>query len=136
MTPEPTPVSGMIPLDVSTLPLTVMRTTAGLALAATLIVADDSSMVTGWLLAPTFVTVGVLDTGAGRSSAPVALRATSVPPDASTADRIAAPRTVPRPLRPLRVPLTVPWVTGAGETASAGSYQRSGVGGVGWAGSS
>ncbi len=129
MTPEPTPVSGMIPLDVSTLPLTLMRTTAGLAFAATLIVADDSSIVTGWLLAPTVVVVGVVDTGAGRSSAPVALSATSVPPDASTADRSAAPKTVPSPLRPDFVPVTAPCVTGVGDTLAAGSYQRSGVGG-------
>jgi hypothetical protein len=47
MTPEPTPVSGMIPFEVSTLPLTSMRTTAGLAFAATLMVAEDSSIVTG-----------------------------------------------------------------------------------------
>src|SRR5688572_29609261 len=106
MTPEPTPVSGMIPLDVSTPPLTVIRTTAGLAFAATLIVADDSSIVTGWLLAPTFVAFGVVETAAGRSSAPVALRATSVPPDASTADRSAAARTVPRPPRPALEPVT------------------------------
>ena len=70
MTPEPTPVSGMMPVDVSTLPPTVIRTTAGLAFAATLIVADDSSIVTGWLLAPTVVTVGVDATAAGRSKAP------------------------------------------------------------------
>ena len=36
------------------LPVTVIRTTAGLTLAATAMVAEDSSIVTGWT-APTFV---------------------------------------------------------------------------------
>ena len=57
ITPEPTPVSGMIPVEVSTLPLVVIRTTAGLTAAATSIVAEDSSIVTGWLFAPTVVPV-------------------------------------------------------------------------------
>jgi hypothetical protein len=47
MTPEPTPVSGMTPWFGVDWLLTVMRTTAGLTLAATAIVADDSSIVTG-----------------------------------------------------------------------------------------
>jgi len=47
MTPEPTPFSGITPRLVSTLPVVVMRTTAGLTFPATSIVADDSSMVTG-----------------------------------------------------------------------------------------
>src|SRR5262245_13810936 len=99
MIPEPTPVDGMIPLDVSTLPLVVILTTAGLALAATSIVADDSSMVTGWLLAPTVVPTGPLATAVGWSNAPDASSARTVPPDARMADRRAAPSTVPVPER-------------------------------------
>src|SRR5919107_2066982 len=99
MTPEPTPVAGIWPKSGSSLPLVVIRTTAGLALAATSIVADDSSIVTGWR-ADTGVPVAGLEAGwLGRSKAPVALRGGTVPPDASTADSRAAPRTVPRPPR-------------------------------------
>src|SRR4029453_11303395 len=130
MRPDPTPVSGMMPCEVSTLPLTVMRTTAGLALAATSIVADDSSMVTGWLVAPTVVPVGEVAVAAtGFSSAPEAVSAATVPPDARTAARSAAPRTVPTP-RPDRELDTELWVTGVAGTVPAGSYHRSGVGDV------
>ena len=87
MTPDPTPVSGMTPLlPAFAVPVTVMRTTAGLTLAATAIVADDSSMATGWTV-PTLVACGALaEAGAGRSSAPTADSAATVPTDASTAD--------------------------------------------------
>jgi len=108
------------------LPLTVIRTTAGLAFAATSIVALDSSIVTGWLLAPTVVPVGVTAVAAGRSKAPDAFSATTVPPEARTAARSAAPRTVPVP-RPTREPWTAGSWTGAAGTVAAGSYQRSGV---------
>jgi hypothetical protein len=56
----------MTPRLVSTLALTVMRTTAGLTLAATAIVADDSSMVTGWVV-PTFVPLGAVVAAAGAA---------------------------------------------------------------------
>src|SRR4051812_50185592 len=103
MTPEPTPVSGMTPWLVSTWLLTVMRTTAGLTLDATAIVADDSSIVTGWV-DPTVWPAGVVDeAGADRSSAPVAPSAKTVPPEARIADRTAAAPTVPPgPRGPLR----------------------------------
>ncbi len=128
MTPDPTPVAGMTPLLPESLaPVTVIRTTAGLTLAATAIVADDSSMVTGWVEP---VLVAWLDAGAGaigRSSAPAAPSARTVPPEASTADSTAAARIVPpRPPRP--PPLVV--VAAAGVWLAAGSYQRSGVTGV------
>ena len=58
MTPEPTPVSGMTPALPALLePVTVIRTTAGLTLAATAMVADDSLMATGWTV-PTLVAWG------------------------------------------------------------------------------
>ena len=106
-------------------------TTAGLAFDATAIVADDSSIVTGWLLAPTVVPVVLVEVGVVSSSAPVALSAKTVPPDARTADSRAAPTTVPTPDRPDLVEVTGVDATGAAGIVAAGSYQRSGVG---WAG--
>src|SRR5688572_21281585 len=133
MTPDPTPVSGMIPLLGSALPETVMRTTAGLTFDATSMVADCSSMVTGWL-ALTFVPLFATGAAAGRSSTPVAESAATVPPEARIADRAAA-RTMepvePRPARPAVVlVLAEVAATGVGDAADVpgpGSYQRSGV---------
>src|SRR6478735_309741 len=127
MTPDPTPVSGITPLlPAFAVPVTVMRTTAGLTLAATAIVADDSSMVTGWTV-PTFVACGALaEAGAGRSSTPTADSAATVPTDASTAERTDASTNEP-PLPPERFGVSTGAVDGV---AGAGSYQRSGVTGV------
>ena len=123
MTPEPTPVSGMTPRSPEfALPVTVMRTTAGLTLAATAMVADDSSMVTGWVV-PTLCPVTTEAAGAGWSKAPLALRATTVPPEARIADRRAAARTGPIEFR-FRATVGA---TGAAAAGAAGSYQRSGV---------
>src|SRR6476659_10052991 len=116
----------MIPLDVSTLPFEVLRTTAGLTAAATSIVADDSSMVTGWLFAPTVVPVAAVGVATGRSRTPVALSASTVPPEARTADSSAALKTVPIPPRRRVAGWTLALVTGAAATEAAGSYQRSG----------
>jgi len=71
MTPEPTPVAGMTPrLPELVVPVTVIRTTAGLTFDATAMVADDSSMATGWTPA-TLVAWGAESDGAtGRSRAP------------------------------------------------------------------
>ena len=52
-------------LPVLAAPVTVIRTTAGLTLAATAIVADDSSMVTGWM-APALVGLAASVDGGGR----------------------------------------------------------------------
>src|SRR4029079_3369150 len=126
MTPEPTPVSGITPrLPASVEPLTVIRTTAGLTLAATLIVADDSSIVTG-RGAPTLVPCAVTWFVTTRLRAPVALRPSTVPPAASTAESKATATSdpAPEPRRRGGVGFTG-WVTGAG------SYQRSGVGATG-----
>src|SRR6478752_1559942 len=130
MTPEPTPVSGMTPLLPSlVVPVTVIRTTAGLTFEATAIVADCSSIETGWR-APTLVPwATAADVGAaGRSRAPAALNARTVPPDASTADRsAAASRELP--------PVLLRGGTGtalAGTGVAAGSYHRSGVTGGVW----
>src|SRR5258705_10076036 len=102
MTPDPTPVGGMTPkLPVSDRPVTVIRTTAGLTADATAIVADDSSMATGWT-APALLPAGDVATAAGRSSAPTAPSARTVPPDARTAFRRVAATCVPLPLRPRR----------------------------------
>src|SRR3954468_15820947 len=126
MTPDPTPVSGITPLfPTFAVPVTVIRTTAGLTLEATAIVADDSSIATGWTV-PTLVAWGALAAeGEGRSSAPTADRAATVPTDASTADRRQASTSEP----PRRERFGA--VTGAvEELLGAGSYQRSGVTGV------
>ena len=95
ITPEPTPVGGMTPrLPVSVAPVTRILTTAGLTLVATAMVADDSSMATGWR-APALVDCGDVTTAAGRSRAPAALSARTVPPEARTADRRAAASNAP-----------------------------------------
>src|SRR6266540_3408447 len=124
MTPEPTPVSGMTPrLPASVEPLTVIRTTAGLTLAATSIVAEDSSMITGWgapVVVP-WAAIGVEEIG--RSNAPLALSARTVPPDASTADNTATATIEPAP-----EPRRRGAVGETGSVTGAGSYQRSGVG--------
>ncbi len=112
------------------LPVTVIRTTAGLTLAATAIVADDSSMATGWVV-PAFVAGGTLVlVTAGRSSAPVAPRARTVPPDARTAD--SSETAMSEPPRPRDRPVSGAGLAAVvGTAAGAGSYQRSGVtGGV------
>src|SRR6187402_2794251 len=132
MTPEPTPVSGMAPDASGVVPPTVIRTTAGLTLAATSMVAEDSSMVTG-LVVPTLLPWPVVGMKAPpRSSAPLAPRTRTVPPAARTADRSETARIEPIPVC-LRVvpPLDgVTAATGAG-VAGAGSNQRSGVVGAG-----
>src|SRR5688572_18987629 len=120
----------MMPLDVSTPPPIVIRTTAGLTAAATSIVAEFSLIGPGWLLAPTVVPVGPAGSTVARSSAPVARRARTVPLEASTADRSAAAKSVPIPrrpdvLEPLDAGLT--GVVGTDPARAAGSYQRSGV---------
>src|SRR5688572_4959451 len=117
----------MIPFDVSTLAPVVIRTTAGLTAAATSMVAEFSSMVRGWLLAPTVVPVGPTCTVAGRSSAPVARSARTVPPEARTAARTDASRSVPmppRPDRPVSLPAGRTGVVGTDPATAAGSYQR------------
>src|SRR5690349_20833567 len=130
MTPEPTPVAGMIPVDVSTSLFVVMRTTPGLAADATSMVAEDSSIVTGWLFAATVEPVGEVAGRTVRLSAPLAVSAATVPPEARTAARSAAPTIVPVPPR-LVAGLTAAVATGAVAAAEAGSYQRSGVGATG-----
>src|SRR3954454_18064425 len=96
MIPEPTPVVGMVsPIASVLVPSTVIRTTAGVTLAATSMIADDSSSVTG-CLAPSVVPVVVAaGSVAWRSSAPDAFRARNVPPDPRTPARIAARMTCP-----------------------------------------
>src|SRR5437660_12304329 len=87
MTPEPTPVCGIVsPSPLVFVPSAVIRTTAGLTFAATSMIADDSSSVTGWR-APTVVLLdGTVPTGVvARLSAPDASRARKVPPDARVA---------------------------------------------------
>src|SRR3982751_6574792 len=97
MTPEPIPVWGIVlPSSFVFLPSAVIRTTAGLTLAATSMIADDSSSVTG-CRAPIAVAFEA-DAPAGvvvRLSAPDASRARNVPPEARTAPRIAARSTWP-----------------------------------------
>src|SRR5918993_4285823 len=124
MTPDPTPVGGMTPrLPVSEAPVTRIFTTAGLTVDATAIVADDSSRATGWT-APALDAWGEVAAAVGRSRAPAALSARTVPPDARTAERSVAAMSEPVP-RPSRRPAAVAGAVGAG--VGAGSYQRSGV---------
>src|SRR5947208_13847490 len=97
MTPEPTPVCGIVsPSPLVFVPSAVIRTTAGLTFAATSMIADDSSSVTGWR-APTVVLLdGTVPTGVvARLSAPDASRARKVPPDARMAPSSAASMTWP-----------------------------------------
>ena len=68
--------------------------------------ADDSSIVTGWVTEVLFAFDGVVE--AGRSSAPVAVSAANVPPEARTAARSAADTIVPMPL-PDRPPAAGCW---------------------------
>src|SRR6185437_1276782 len=114
MTPEPTPVAGMTPVLPLSEPVTVILTTAGLTFAATAIVADCSSMVTGWL-APVLVAWGAETAllGAGRSRTPAAPSATTVPTDARIAARTAVSTTEPARERFGRV-VDVAVGTGAG----------------------
>ena len=142
MRPEPTPSDGIAPFGskkglfgsklglfgstVAAAPVSVViRTTAGPALAATLMIADDSSIVIGCLPALVDSAFELAAGAAGRSSAPVALSAMKVPPEASTADRSAADRTTPVPAPDLAV--------GVGCTRAVGavSNQCSGVGRAG-----
>ena len=124
MTPEPTPVSGMTPrLPAFDVPVTVIRTTAGLTLAATAIVADDSSIATGWSV-PTFVACGTLErcrAPVGRARRPRRARG-RCPAEARTADRSGAART-----RPAARPRSTGVAGAVGAGVGAGSYQRSGV---------
>ena len=106
----------------------MILTTAGLTFAATSMVADDSSMVTGWTV-PTLLPCPVGDTMAVvRSRLPVAASAATVPVEARTADRSATARIEPVPERELRPRSTAGSVATA--ATGAGSYQRSGVGGT------
>ena len=101
MIPEPTPSVGTLPKGSVPWPSTVILTTAGPTFAAASMTAEDSSMVTGcWPM--TCCTEPAPDAAAGRSRAPVLSRISTVPPDARTADRSDAARTVPTPVPPRR----------------------------------
>ena len=141
ITPEPMPCSGRF-VALGSTPSETIRTTAGPAFFATSMTADDSSIVTGWVTEVLFAFEGVVE--AGRSSAPVAVSAANVPPDARTAARSAAETIVPMPL-PDRPPAagcgqaaatTARATVGAGACEAAGelegSNQCSGV--AGWFG--
>src|SRR4051794_9518566 len=97
MTPEPIPVCGIVlPSPLVFVPSAVIRTTAGLTLAATAMIAGDSSSVTR-CPAPTGVLPGaVVPTGVvDRLSAPDAFSARKVPPEARMAASSAARMTWP-----------------------------------------
>src|SRR4051794_37960341 len=96
MKPEPTPVSGTLPNGSVDVPLVVILTTAGLSFDATSMTADDSLMVTGWVL-PVVLTWPTVDEGAGLSNAPARSRTSTVPVEATTADSSEAAITVPMP---------------------------------------
>src|SRR4029079_11760308 len=144
ITPEPMPCSGRL-VALGSTPSETIRTTAGPAFFATSMTADDSSIVTGWVTEVLFAFEGFVE--AGGSSAPVAVSAAKVPPDARTAASSAAETIVPMPLLD-RPPAAGCWAGGchdgagtvvAGTDGAAGevegSNQCSGVaGGVGRAG--
>src|SRR3954466_14366377 len=92
----------MTPLPVSAAPVTLILTTAGLTFKATAIVADCSSTGAGATDAAidAWATAGAA-LGAGRSSAPAALSAMTVPPAARIAERSEAAISGPAP-PPLR----------------------------------
>src|SRR5262245_32793383 len=114
------PVSGSAPPSPSAeVPLAVIRTTAGLTLAAAFTTAEESSMtmvpLVGRLPAPD------APGAAWRTSAPVDWRSTTVPPDASTADRTDTATMLPTPVR--RGSL----VTGPAATGSVGAALADGA---------
>src|SRR5580765_3633040 len=74
-----------------------MRTTDGPALAATSMIAEDSSSVTGCLIVAEFAFWLLVAAIGARSKAPLAVRATTVPPEARMAAASAAMTTVPVP---------------------------------------
>ena len=99
ITPEPTPRSGIVPPNWSVaLPSTKIRTTAGPTFAAASMTADDSSIVTGWR-EPVVIAGLLFAPVATGSSAPLPLRARTVPPEARTAERIEATTMLPVPAR-------------------------------------
>src|SRR5690242_21634953 len=120
MTPEPTPVAGMTPVLPLSEPVTVILTTAGLTFEATAIVADCSSIVTGWV-APVLVACGaeIALLGAGRSRTPAAPSTATVPTDARIAASTAVSTTDP-PRRPRRGAV----VGAVVETAAGRSEER------------
>jgi hypothetical protein len=85
---------------------------------------DCSFTVTG-VFVPAGTPAGVVARVVVRSSAPLASSATNVPPEAMTAARMEAPRTVP-------MPTARRGAGGAGATGAAGWYQEdvAGSGGV------
>ena len=107
-------------------------TTAGPTRSAAPITADDSSMVTGCWPAMGCATLG-FEAGAGWSNAPARSRATTVPPEASTAARSAAATTVPAPAPPrLRGcgagwTVSVPYAGGGGVPEPVAGWPQAGV---------
>src|SRR5690242_11695835 len=102
MKPEPTPVSGTAPSGSVVVPAVVIFTTAGLSLAATSMTADDSLIETGCWLLPIVLPEPTVEVGTGLSNAPARSRTSTVPVDATTADRSEAAMTVPIPGPALR----------------------------------
>src|SRR6476646_7873153 len=100
-----------------------MRTTDGPALAATLMIAEDSSSVTGCLTVVELVPWVLVAAAGVRSKAPPAVSATTVPPEARTAAARAAAMTVPGP-----APRRAGAATGRAVAGVALSNQCSGVG--------
>jgi len=110
----------------------VIRTTAGPALAATLIDRDDSSIVDRCLPALVDSAFELAAGTAGRTSAPVALSAMKVPPEASTADRSAPTGRRPVPAPDLAVVLAVPGRSGAVSNQCSAGTGRLGVDPARW----
>src|SRR4029079_10384066 len=124
MIPEPMPsVCWVWSMLFGSTPCSKIRTTDGPALAATSMIAEDSSSLRGWLMELASGPAAVAGLGAaGWSNAPVAFSAATVPPEASTAARRAAPITEPAP-----GPRRVDRVTGGVAAPPPLSNQRSGV---------
>ena len=100
MKPEPTPLVGIEPnWSWVAAPWVEILTTAGPMRSAAPMTAEDSSMVTGcWPTAG--CATPRLEAGAVWSKAPARSSATTVPPEASTAESRDAATTVPAPAPP------------------------------------
>jgi hypothetical protein len=123
MIPEPTPCWVCWTTLFGSMPSVKIRTTDGLAFAATSMMADDSSRLTGCLTVAGFaLELGACVTIVVRFRAPLAFNATTVPPDARMAAARAAASTVPVPLE-----RRVGGAAGRAAAGPAASNQRSGA---------
>src|SRR5262245_53632076 len=147
MTPEPTPCWRAPVGSVESAAPVVILTTAGLSFAATSMTADDSLRVTCCCEPAVGVALPTVEDWTGRSKAPARSRTSTVPAEATTADRSDAAMTVGSPGPERRSRTTGAVATGGSAAGAAdqpgcaqegplaragspgaGSYQRSEAG--------